>query len=309
MSFLTPFYLALPIILSGLFFILLFLTFFKRGQSALMDAQITLKIPLIDLGAIRIDLSTAPQIWACRLVFAILGLVLLFLHADRDYGSFVPKKYNITVAFDDATIQKSLALYPSETLKQMKVDADISSWPVRRAIYTDQVIATTLAKALHRDQKDVLTSARFGCTVAHGETRIMIERLNEGLTQLQAYELEDSNGTLQFDSKCDGLNPSIFQSRFRLTTYRDDNFIRATMKQVFSHPWADYPWAIFTKPRYSQYGVDDKTGNEIWGLELHVLTRLTFFPYPRIDNSIYLFEDKHTGYLVPLASATYIERP
>ncbi len=297
---LTALWLAAPMLFAAFCLILAVLTPSKRGRRFIEALPAKIKIASIEFGPCKLTAQES-NVLASVLACLFSSLMGIYWHATRDYGSLMPKSSGVEVTFDEKTIEASLALFPPEVLTRWNIDTSRSSWASRRAVHVDKIIAPVIATKLLEPADRVLSSKRFACTKATGITMIAIERLDAGVLQPQSYRLSRSNGELKWhESHCPDLKPANLESVFELVRGHEDNNVAATMKEVFFPPWS-----IYTKPRYLQIGIKQDTRTREPGFELEILTKLTFFPSPKLDNSIYLFRDRVKGDLVPIASATY----
>lgn len=278
-----------PIALAILFFALASV---NRLWKPFLGEEISGKVPIIDLVVFKIEV-TAKKILFLRVVAFVIACMFVMYHADRDYAAGFPNYFDIHASFDDDGIESALSVYPPETLVAMKVDVDRSSWPARKSKFLNENVSSKISQLLGR--KNFFARQQTGCTKSSGKTFILVERTSGW----QNYRLTASHGNLLHDSNCVG-NRLQFRSMFKLDEGAKENEVSATFADIF------WKFSVVAAPHYRQYGVDDKTGAEVWGLDVTVLTKMQFFPTAKIVNSVYLVRIGTD--LVPVGSAQYVSR-
>lgn len=240
----------------------------------------TLKPPFLE---IAIPISSRI---ACRAILILLSLFSLNYYFLIDFSSLFPERFKMTVFYDDEGLRHSLSFFSKEELKKMgyaPINYDLS-----RIYY----------EALDKKIKGILNYKEFfslkqGIVHSEGEVFFKVEKVSG----VHNYCITESKGELIHILERPNAKSISFKSFFE--------------KSASSHDYLNYPLTevlkgeVVLQPRFKQIIAENyRSDGVLFDHTLVSAIKISFFPLPKIENTVYFFELEGKG-LIPVAYAIY----
>jgi hypothetical protein len=190
------------------------------------------------------------------------------------------------VFFDKKGIRDSCKAFSKEELEMLGVP---DNYEELQSIYYDDVKLEV--RGIFQKGEDFLIPTEN--VHSQGETSFYVEKL----PGIQRYHIKDSEGKLTHAIEISEEPMLQFKSFFERLNSRHDYLEPSLSEMLIKH-------SVILQPRFKQiFAKNLKSEGRSFNHILVALTKVTFFPYPRLSNTIYLFELDDT--VIPVGYAIY----
>jgi hypothetical protein len=269
-----------PIIISA---VLLLLLFSLRQEEDL--GRIEINPTFLGISILKYGLPVS-NIWLARAILLCLSIAVLSLLIFMDYSDFFPNHFKMEVFFDKKGIRDSLKVFSKEEFKRLGIPDNYEEFQNR---YYDDVKVEV--RKIFQKGKDFLIPPEN--IHSQGETSIYVEKL----PGVQKYHIKESEGKLTHAIEKPNTPMLQFKSFFEKLNSKHD-YLTLSLKEMF------IKHRVILQPRYKQIFAENlKSEGKSFNHTLVSLTKVNFFPYPKLSNTIYL-TDLNEG-VIPIGYAIY----
>lgn len=268
-SFISSLLIIYPIIVSILLTIILF---HVKIESSL-ETKIT-----INFGITQLTIPFIKSIWLIRsiLILAIIGFAVFPLF--RDYTSFFPKNYKMTVSYSNNDIIEALREFSPAEIKKYSVERN---WKKDK-----EQICQNILQNIANKMKQKIDGKNIPMVVAEGNTYFSIKKMGFLL-----YDLEDSFGNLDHELQLQSGKVVTAFTRFKLERRERLN---VNLCDIYINR------GVIVEGRFKQYLY---SGNElIYLFKVLAVTKVKFLPSISVGKTIYFYR-KDNGMMVPIGVA------
>ena len=267
-----------PFILGGA--VLVLMRFIKKGENDVFKIQ----IPVFGIfnfeGALR-------KLWMIRTFLFLLALVFFSISAFRDYARFFPVHMQMEVFFDDDGVEKALAQFDEDELREFNIP---QNWRDEKVTYVD-----SLNKVLESIHNPFRFDPTKGVVRSKGENQFKVEKVE--VWGWQKYHIESGKGSVTHVYEVPGQAPQTITSTFELLE-TDSNNIQLSFAEIY------YYWKKVIKPEYKQKF--NKTPADVfYSHNLVALTKVRFFPFIDINKTVYPKRLEPTNKYIPIGFSIY----
>lgn len=271
-----------PIIISA---VLLFLMFSIKETQDL--GRISINPTFFGVSIFEYDGLPVSNIWVARAVLLFFAILVFSYLIFMDYSSFFLNNLQMEVFFDQEGIRNSLKIFREQELKKLKIPDKYEQFQKK---YDDDV--NIVLKYLSPNYEDFVL--RREDIHSQGHTSFATEKLR-GIFK---YHIKESEGSLTNVIERANKPTLQFKSFFEKLNSQYD-YLSPTFKDIFIKR------SVILQPRFKQIFAENlKSEGKSFHHTLVGLTRVSFLPFPKFSNTIYLTELKGTG-LIPIAYAIY----
>lgn len=246
----------------------------------------------LNIGFLSIkDISASSNLLLVRTFLFLFGIVPLTAYLTYDYSSFFEDHLEMDVYYDKGGLDKSLNVFTKKELQHLKIL--IHNYKRQQVEYYKELDKKLIKENLLNEGDSFFSVSNL---VIHsvGCTSFIVEKTKNSF---QDYTIKESKGFITHELEAALLTKCYFTSTFHKINSPDDH-LRPTLFEIF------FKHQIVIKPQFHQ---TISVKNILKGVEghhtLHGLTKISFFPYPRYYNTIYLYEDN--GKFIPIGYAVY----
>ncbi len=268
-----------PVIISVT--LLLFSFFVKKGQGVI---EINPKFLGVTLFTYKPPLS---NVWLVRTILLCSSVAIFSSLLFVDYSCFFPNNLQLQAFFDQDGISESLKVFSEDELKRLGIPDNYEQFQKR---YYDDV-NIVLRKILQKSKDTVFSRKDL---YGKGECKLVVRKR----AGIQKYYIEECDGKVKHALFKPNMSTVRFKTFFEKQDSRHD-YLSPSLKDIF------IKHAVIIQPRFRQiFSESSRVDNEIFDHILVSITKVHFFPYPRLSDSIYMIDYKGIG-LVPIGYAIY----
>jgi len=266
-----------------LFFIIFFLVFILLNE----QNQGVVNIGFDHFGiSFHIPLSLY---WLKKLIFLFLSLFSLLSYIHFDFSELFPSRLTMEVFFDDEGIKRCLNLYSEKELNELHIISNEIEKYQSEYYDTINIEAQKILRApfFMLDKKDVHSE---------GETTFIVEKVKG----IQNYHIKESKGELKHLIEREKVSKKVFYTFFDKINSPNDTLNPSFRDIIISN-------RFILKPRFKQTITQKvKEKGKVFNHILYGYTILSFFPFPKYSNTVYLLDKGDIG-LIPIGYAIYRE--
>jgi len=256
-----------PIVISA---VLLLLSFFLRKEKDLGRIELNPTFMGISIFKYELPISNA---WLARAIMLCGSIAVLSFLIFMDYSGFFPNHLKMEVFFDKKGIRDSLKSFSKEEFRQLGIPDNYEKFQNR---YYDDV-KLEVRKVLQKDDNFLIPPESIH---SQGETSFYVEKL----PGIQNYRIKKSEGKLAHAIEKPNTPIVEFKSFFEKLNSKYD-YLAPSLTEIF------IKHSIILQPRFKQIFADNLTSEgRSFNHILVALTKVNFFPYPKLSNTIYLVE-------------------
>ena len=227
--------------------------------------------------------------WIKKISILILCAFSLLSYLFFDFSQLFPSRLTMEVFFDSEGINKCLSLYTVKELNELHIiTGDFENY--QKEYYdTINVEAQKILRIPYftLNRKDIHSE---------GETTFIVEKVKG----IQNYHIKESKGELKHFIERERISQKEFYTFFDKISSAGDTLTPTFKDIVLSNRF------ILT-PRFKQIITQKvKEKGKVFNHVLCGYTILSFFPFPKYSNTIYLLEKTNVG-LIPIGYAVYRE--
>jgi hypothetical protein len=266
-SFFSTLTVIYPIIISIFFIIILF--------SVKLESSLETKIT-ISFGFTDLTIPFVKSLWLIRFILIVVIIGFAIYPLFRDYSSFFPKNYKLTVSYSNDDIAKAISELSTEETEKYNIDKD---WVNKK----DQIWHTIILDISNKMNEKIDVKSVPMIAVG-GNTYFSVKQAG-----FLRYDLEDSYGNLDHELQLPtGRVVRVF-TRFLLE--RRERF-NVELSDIY------FRGGIIVSGRFKQFLYSQ---NElIYLFKVLALTKVKFIPSICIGKTIYLYQDTK---MVPIGVA------
>ncbi len=257
------------------------LCFFASPSAGSSHVNLSL-FGIVDL---TIPLSNAIYV---RALLILAGLAALATYLWIDFSELFPSPLTMEVFFDRKGLADVVATYTPDERKALAIPDDYERF--QHTYYAD--LDKVLADDLDREKVFLADRATFH---SEGKATFVVKKASG----VQTYHLEEASGELNHTFEEPG-RPSVSFTTFfeKMPSARDTISVSIIKICITRH--------VMTVPKFKQMlSRGGRAGRQLFHHTVHGATKVGILPFPKIRRSLYLYEDKESEYLVPIAYAVY----
>jgi hypothetical protein len=272
-----------PILLS---FLLLLLVISVKKEQNLGNVELNPTIWGISIFKFSLPIT---NIWITRGLLVCLSFITFSLLIIMDYSNFFPQHLEMEVFFDNDGIADSLKVFSDLELKQVRIPDNYKQFQSR---YYDDVNAE-ISRIFQREETLFVNPKEVH---SQGRTSFIVEKI----FGLQSYYIKESHGELVHVVERPNKPRLQFKSFFeKLNSHYD--YLKPSLGKLLIKQ------SIIIQPRFKQIFAENlKADGTSFHHTLIGLFKVTFFPFPKFSNTIYLMQLDDIG-LIPVGYAIYRE--
>jgi len=269
-----------PVIISA---VLLLLLFSLRKEEDL--GRIEINPTFLGISILKYGLPIS-NIWLARTILLCLSIAVLSLLIFMDYSDFFPNHLKMEVFFDKKGIHDSLKVFSKEEFKQLGIPDNYEEFQNR---YYDDV-KVEVRKIFQKGKNFLIPTENIH---SQGETSCYVEKL----PGFQKYHIKGSEGKLTHAIEIPNTPMLQFKSFFEKLNSKHD-YLAPSLTEIF------IKHRVILQPRFKQIFAENlKSEGKSFNHILVSLSKVNFFPYPKLSNTIYLTE-LNEG-VIPIGYAIY----
>lgn len=261
-------------------FLLLFIYLNKQNQGDIK----------MDVGLLGISFNIPISLyWIKKAIILTLSIFSLLSYFFLDFSELFPSRLSMDVFFDIEGINKCLSLYTENELNELHIiTKDIENY--QNEYYdTINIEAQKILKTpfFIQAKKDIHSE---------GETTFFVKKIKG----IQNYHIKESKGELKHIIEREKVSRKEFYTFFDKISSPSDTLTPSFKDIVISN-------RIIIKPRFKQIITQKiKEKGTVFNHVLCGYTIVSFFPFPKYSNTIYLLDKRDIG-LIPIGYAIYRE--
>lgn len=279
------FKICVPVIISVALFLCLFYVKREKSEGGIWEIIINPTVCGISIFTIKMPfpkISLVKAILFCSSV--AMSSTLLFV----DYSSFFPDNLQLQAFFDQDGISESLKAFSEDELKRLGIPDNYKQFQKK---YYDGV--NIVLKEIFQKNDDTTFNISELCN-STGDVKFVVQKY-EGI---QKYYIEKASGKLENTLEKRNMIPLTFTTFVEKKKSRY-NYVSPSLKDIFIKR------AIIIQPRCKQiFSKDLKSAGKTFDHILVCVTKVYFFPIPKLSNTIYMIEFEGIG-LIPIGYGIY----
>jgi hypothetical protein len=224
------------------------------------------------------------QVTPFRIGLVAASVVCAVGVAFRDYSEFFPKRFGITVYFDNQGIQDVLNKYSSKELKRLNL---MTAWEPEKEAYFKR-----LNQKLESGGFNFRFSNGYPPTLGSGQGTLAGEKVKRW--GFQKYKIVEGSGNLSFETRAQPLH---LRTTYELADSRG-NDVEAGMLDVFLMR----PMMIM--PEFHQVFHRTIEAQDEFDHILVTATKIKFLPIIDLGSTLYLYPQEN-GFRIPIGYAVY----
>ncbi len=233
------------------------------------------------------------RLWIVRMILLVLAIGFFIYPAFRDYSDLFPRHMQMEVFFDDNGLTEIVNKFSNEELQETPL---AENWREHKKQYVD---------SLNKVLSDVKHGFRFdslpGTVRSKGENSIEVKKLQSW--SWQRYRIQSGRGNLKHTHEIPSpgtdspQKPEIIESKFELLETAS-NYIDLSFTEIY------WKWTKVVRPEYKQF-FRLSPDKDHYNSHLTALSRVRFFPYVDIEETVYLVRAERDNRYVPIGYAVY----
>jgi hypothetical protein len=227
------------------------------------------------------------NLWIARGIILCFSIGILSLPGFIDYSVLFPQHLEIEVFFDQEGIRESMAVFSRQDLERVHVPDNYEEF---QSTYFNSAKAEV--QKIFGGKKDFSLNAQD--VHSQGYTSFVMEKLSG----FQNYHIKESHGELVHVIERPNQPLLQFKSFFEKLNTKHD-YLKPSVREILLKR------NVILQPRFKQIFAENLKAN---GTSFHHtlvgLTKVTFLPFPKFSNTIYLMKLDRIG-LIPIGYAIY----
>jgi hypothetical protein len=273
----------------AILFLLLLVSIFRIKK---IDDALKLKIPIFGpFGSLDIPIKNkiTAKLILCLFIFLCIGWYIWLM----DFSTLFPSQIKVKVSFDRNEVK---ALCEKLNLKEINgtvVDLNDSILKRKYIHNRDSILAK------FNNIKPCFESAIYGdlskLSISGGTSFIVKKKKG-----FHNYLIEESKGNLDFKVMIPHKNEESFRVAFELIPSPNDKIEFSITEHLFKNKILLKPSFLETLVVKEETGLKLRNDHELYGV-----TELTFFPMPKLSNTLYLYKIENK--LIPICYAVNLD--
>lgn len=238
----------------------------------------------VSLFTIKVPL---PKVWLVRTILFCSSVATLSTLLFVDFSVFFPEELKVQAFFDQEGIRVSLKAFSDDELKRLGIPDNYEQF--QKKYYDD--VNIVLGEFFQKSKDTIFRGKDF---YSIGAISFVVQKLDG----IQNYYIKEAGGQLKHTLVRPNTLPLTFRTSFEKRYSRHD-YLSPSLKEIF------IKYTVIIQPRFKQiFEKDEKSGGETFDHILVCVTKVYFFPFPRLSNTIYMTELEGIG-LIPVGYGIY----